>query len=83
VAKFQLGSASPPIKIHEIAGGASGVRPMWSPDGKWITILLAGGLGVVSPDGQKTKVLINRNPSNFAAIGWSRDGRGKRDVPGP
>jgi serine/threonine protein kinase len=69
--KLRLGSAAPPVVLRE----ASGIRPMWSATGKWITILLPEGLGVISPDGSETKVLLRRNPTIFAATGWSGDGK--------
>jgi Tol biopolymer transport system component len=71
VQKFQIGSASPPIRI----GQTGNMRPAWSPDGKWITVLLPEGLGLVSPDGKETKLLTHRIPTNTAAIGWARDGK--------
>ena len=70
--KFRLGSASKEITLHAVSDS---VRPMWSADGKWITLLLPEGLGVISPDGTRTKVLVRRSPYIFAAIGWSKDGK--------
>jgi serine/threonine protein kinase len=48
--------------------------PRWSPDGKWITTELAGGFGVVSPDGTRERVLHRGKPDWGLASGWSRDG---------
>ena len=48
--------------------------PRWSPDGKWITIQLPEGFGVVSPDGARSKVLRKGMLDWGAACGWSREG---------
>ncbi len=48
--------------------------PRWSPDGKWITIQLPEGYGVVSPDGARSKVLYRGEIDWGSACGWSRDG---------
>jgi serine/threonine protein kinase len=48
--------------------------PLWSPDGRWITIQLPGGFGVVSPDGSQEKILYRGALDWGAASGWSHDG---------
>jgi Tol biopolymer transport system component len=48
--------------------------PRWSPDGKWITIQLPEGFGIISPDGARTKVLYKGVLDWGSACGWSRDG---------
>jgi Tol biopolymer transport system component len=70
--KRRLGSMAPTVDLIEIADS---LRPMWSGDGKWITVLLPDGLGVTTPDGSRTKLLVRRSLSPFAATGWSRDGK--------
>jgi len=47
---------------------------VWSPDGKWITFAMDGGIGTISPDGARKQLLFRRPFGGFtASIGWSRD----------
>jgi Tol biopolymer transport system component len=46
-------------------------NPRWSPRGDWIACELPEGFAVVSPDGQRTKVLAEES---WLAHAWSRDG---------
>jgi hypothetical protein len=69
--KVQVGGSALPLKIAE----TTLVPTAWSPDGKWITAGVGGGIGVVSPDGAEKRVLFHRPfPRLSASLGWSRDG---------
>jgi hypothetical protein len=46
----------------------------WSPDSRWITAGVDGGIGVVSPDGAQKRVLFKRPFQRWSSLGWSRDG---------
>ena len=52
--------------------GMMSVTPVWSPDGRWITIERRGQFGVISPDG-KTFRPFERSLGLSAALCWSRD----------
>ncbi|MCX6599693.1 MAG: protein kinase [Acidobacteria bacterium] len=52
--------------------GIMSVTPVWSPDGRWITIERRGQFGVISPDG-KTFRTFERSLGLSAALCWSRD----------
>jgi hypothetical protein len=45
--------------------------PQWSPTGKWISCITRDGLALVSPDGEKHRILTKWNPNTH---GWSKDG---------
>jgi hypothetical protein len=63
-----------PRDVAVVRNATGRFLPRWSPDGKWITIQLPDGFGVVSPDGARSKVL-HKGPIDFgSACGWSRDG---------
>jgi mannose-6-phosphate isomerase-like protein (cupin superfamily) len=67
--KVRFGSADRPVILTETP---STYVPQWSPTGEWITCPIADGIGVISPDGKKSRALFKgRNPMTF----WSKDGR--------
>ena len=46
-------------------------NPRWSPRGDWIACELPEGFAVVSPDGQRTRILADET---WLAHAWSSDG---------
>lgn len=69
--KVPVGRPQDAVAIRSAAGRW---LPRWSPDGKWITIQLPEGFGVISPDGARSKVLYKGALDWGSACGWSRDG---------
>jgi eukaryotic-like serine/threonine-protein kinase len=69
--KVKVGRAPEVVPIRNSVGRA---LPRWSPDGKWITVQLAEGFGLVSPDGTQTRILYKGKLDMGSACGWSRDG---------
>jgi len=68
--KVRVGSSEAPVPIAETTAAPS----VWSPDGQWITFGMDGGVGIVSPDGARKRLLFPRPFSGFASsTGWSRD----------
>ncbi len=68
--KVPLGQPEDAVVIRKTPGRW---LPLWSPDGRWITIQLPEGFGVVSPDGSQTKILYRGALDWGAAAGWSHD----------
>ena len=69
--KVRVGNPAAPVVIAETGA----VPAVWSPDGKWITLGVNDGIGIVSPDGTQKRTLIKRPFGAFtSSIGWSRDG---------
>lgn len=48
-------------------------RPVWSPDGRWITRGGTTGVGALSRDGQ-TDTTIAGGTGSFIPVGWSSGG---------
>ena len=69
LARVGTGGSEPPATIKE--GIIYPGNPRWSPRGDWIACELPEGFAVVSPDGQRTKVLAEET---WLAHAWSRDG---------
>jgi serine/threonine protein kinase len=69
--KVPVGRPQDAAVIHPSVGLG---LPRWSPDGRWITVQLAEGFGVISPDGGRTRVLYKETLDWGSACGWSRDG---------
>jgi Tol biopolymer transport system component len=69
LAKVRPGGGDDPVVIKENIVYPS--SPRWSPRGDWITCDTPEGFAVVSPDGQKTRVLSDET---WIAHGWSKDG---------
>jgi serine/threonine protein kinase/dipeptidyl aminopeptidase/acylaminoacyl peptidase len=68
--KVRVGSSAAPVPIAQ----TDTVPVIWSPDGKWITLGFDGGIGIISPDGSRKRLLIHRPFAGFfASLGWSRD----------
>ena len=66
----QVGTDAKPVSIAR----TERVPTVWSPDGKWITAGLDGGVGIVSPDGAQRKLLTHRPFDLYSSsLGWSRD----------
>jgi serine/threonine protein kinase len=68
--KVEVGSSTPSVRIAETPM----VPTAWSPDGQWITAGVEGGIGVISPDGARKRVLFKRPFLRWSSLGWSRDG---------
>jgi Tol biopolymer transport system component len=71
LARVGTGGSEQPTTIKE--GIVYPGNPRWSPRGDWIAVELPEGFAVVSPDGQRTKVLAEES---WLAHTWSRDGTG-------
>ena len=69
LAKGKAGGAEAPLRVKE--GIIYPSDPQWSPRGDWITCDLPEGFAIVSPDGQKTRVL---SEETWLTHGWSKDG---------
>ncbi len=70
--KVRVGSAGRAELLHETPGLFPFSTPDWSPAGDAIAFHAREGTLLISPDGQKKRVL--RKPS-LAASAWSRDGK--------
>ena len=66
--KVRPGSGEAPVKVAPTYGSAA---PVWSPDGEWIADHDSRGLVLVSPDGQRQRVL----PGDGGPMAWSHDSR--------
>jgi Tol biopolymer transport system component len=69
--KVRVGLPQDAVPIRSSVGRS---LPRWSPDGKWISVQLSEGFGVISPDGTRTRVLYKGALDWGSACGWSRDG---------
>jgi dipeptidyl aminopeptidase/acylaminoacyl peptidase len=69
LAKLSAGGGEAPVTIKE--GIIYPSDPRWSPRGDWITCELPEGFALVSPDGERTRVLADES---FLAHAWSRGG---------
>jgi Tol biopolymer transport system component len=69
LAKVGAGGGESPVTIKE--GIIYPSDPHWSPRGDWITCELPDGFALVSPDGERTRVLADES---WLAHAWSRDG---------
>ena len=69
LARVGTGGSEPPATIKE--GIIYPGNPRWSPRGDWIACELPDGFAVVSPDGQRTKVVAEET---WLAHAWSKDG---------
>jgi Tol biopolymer transport system component len=69
LARVGTGGSEPPATIKE--GIVYPSNPRWSPRGDWIACELPDGFAVVSPDGQRTRILADET---WLAHAWLRDG---------
>jgi len=69
LARVDTGGSEPASSIKE--GIIYPSNPRWSPRGDWIACELSEGFALVSPDGQRTRVLAEET---WLAHAWSRDG---------
>jgi Tol biopolymer transport system component len=69
LAKMRVGARTPEVVVSDIVPFSP---VQWAPDGNWIAYNGLGGLSVVSPDGQSTRVL---HEQTWMAFTWSADSR--------
>jgi len=71
LAVMRVGSgAEPNVLLPNVP--TLGVRPQWSPDGKWIVCDTTEGVMIVSPDGKEKRIV---NEEFMLASTWAADSR--------
>ena len=71
LATVRVGPNQQPFEIPNLPGICTDA-PEWSPSGEWIVCETSKGPMLVSPEGQRTRVLA---PLDASVLAWSKDGK--------